>query len=50
MEIPDYWLEKGNPWEIERPDINYPIRFYGNISKYEDNGTTRANWEGGETV
>jgi len=29
VEIPDYWLKNGNPWEIERPDIIYPIRFYG---------------------
>ena len=29
VEIPDYWLSKGNPWEIERQDITYQIRFYG---------------------
>ena len=45
--IPDYWLKNGNPWEIERPDIIYPIRFYGHVSKYWDNGVERATWEGG---
>jgi glycogen phosphorylase len=29
MEYPDYWLENGNPWEVERLDIMYPIHFYG---------------------
>jgi len=41
-EIPDLWLKYGNPWEITRFDVKYPVRFYG--SSY---GT---NWDGGETV
>lgn len=24
-EIPNYWLEKGNPWEIQRAEIKYNI-------------------------
>jgi hypothetical protein len=28
-EQPDYWLTFGNPWEIERPVVGYPINFYG---------------------
>lgn len=31
VEIPDYWLSHGNPWEIERLDVTYPVRFYGNV-------------------
>lgn len=31
IEIPDYWLTKGNPWEIERLDVTYPVRFYGHV-------------------
>lgn len=31
VEIPDYWLTKGNPWEIERLDVTYPVRFYGHV-------------------
>lgn len=23
VESPDYWLSRGNPWEIERADITY---------------------------
>jgi starch phosphorylase len=48
--LPDYWLEHGNPWEIERADITYPIRFYGQIKKYKDGSTERAVWDGGEVV
>lgn len=50
VEIPDFWLKNGNPWEIERPDVTYPVRFYGHVRKYHDNGVERAVWEGGETV
>lgn len=31
VEVPDYWLTKGNPWEIERLDVTYPVRFYGHV-------------------
>lgn len=36
VEIPDYWLSRGNPWEIERRDVTYTIKFYGKITKYKD--------------
>jgi len=29
VEFPDTWLTKGNPWEIQRLDISYPVTFYG---------------------
>jgi starch phosphorylase len=48
VEIPDYWLKHGNPWEIERPDVMYPVRFGGYIRKYVENGIERAEWLGGE--
>lgn len=50
VEIPDYWLEHGNPWELERPDVKYPIRFYGQSNKYKDGNVERAHWVGGEVV
>ena len=50
VEVPDYWLAHGNPWEIERPDVKYYIRFYGDVHKYNDAGVERANWTGGEVV
>jgi glycogen phosphorylase len=49
-EIPDFWLSGGNPWEIERPEVNYQIRFYGYTEKYDDDGVSRAEWKGGEVV
>ena len=29
VEFPDTWLTHGNPWEIQRLDITYPVIFYG---------------------
>lgn len=50
VESPDYWLSHGNPWEVQREDVNYHVRFYGYIKKYNDGGVERAHWEGGEIV
>lgn len=51
IEVPDYWLKHGNPWEIERPDVIYPVKFGGYLNKYRDaSGVERAEWLGGETV
>lgn len=50
VEVPDYWLDRGNPWEIERLDVNYPIRFYGTLSKKNVDGKERTCWEGGEVI
>lgn len=50
-EFPDYWLNFGNAWEIQRLDVSYEVRFRGTVSKYTDkNGSTRYSWEGGEKV
>mmetsp|Transcript_13763 Transcript_13763/g.28238 ORF Transcript_13763/g.28238 Transcript_13763/m.28238 type:complete len:880 (-) Transcript_13763:992-3631(-) len=46
IEIPDYWLTRGNPWEIERLDVTYPVRFYGHV-EYVDG---KFQWSGGEVV
>jgi starch phosphorylase len=43
--VPDYWLEKGNPWEIPRDDVKYFVSFYGNVRKYKDGNVERAVWE-----
>ncbi|KAJ3020905.1 UNVERIFIED_CONTAM: Non-essential glycogen phosphorylase [Siphonaria sp. JEL0065] len=50
-EFPDYWLNFGNPWEIERLDVCYEIRFRGHVNKITDaSGRARYVWEGGEKV
>ncbi|KAJ3376859.1 Non-essential glycogen phosphorylase, partial [Entophlyctis sp. JEL0112] len=50
-EFPDYWLNFGNPWEIERLDVCYEIRFRGFVNKVTDaSGRARFVWEGGEKI
>ncbi|TQK03540.1 glycogen/starch/alpha-glucan phosphorylase [Herbaspirillum sp. SJZ107] len=36
VELPDYWLAGGNPWEIARPDVQYRVRFGGRIEQHGD--------------
>jgi len=49
-EQPDYWLNFGNPWEIERPYITYPVGFYGGVSISESNGVKKFDWIPGERI
>jgi len=28
-EVPDIWLEQGNPWEVKRHDIRFEVGFSG---------------------
>jgi starch phosphorylase len=44
-EVPDAWLQYGNPWEIARADIMFPVRFYGRVESYKDGeGRERQRW------
>lgn len=36
VEHPDNWLRYGNPWEFSRPEVLYPVKFYGRIVQYKD--------------
>jgi len=39
-------LSNGNPWEIERVDVEYKVRFYGKVRKSTDSkGIERSSWE-----
>lgn len=49
VETPDYWLNFGTPWEIQRLDVTYPIRFCGSISECSD-APGKWKWEGGDIV
>ncbi len=49
-EQPDYWLTFGNPWEIERLIVQYPIKFYGHVSVIQEDGKQMFRWNAGETV
>ena len=42
QELPDIWLTNGNPWELRRPGICYPVCFYGEVKD--------GKWVPGEKV
>jgi starch phosphorylase len=51
QELPDDWLTFGNPWEFERSEVVYPIRFGGAVEYFGGNAdTARALWYPAETV
>lgn len=51
VEVPDYWLTFGNPWEIERLDVSYEVGFYGHVETVtDDKGVERKKWVPGEPV
>eukprot|EP00403_Amphidinium_massartii_P023851 CAMPEP_0178398414 /NCGR_PEP_ID=MMETSP0689_2-20121128/14760_1 /TAXON_ID=160604 /ORGANISM="Amphidinium massartii, Strain CS-259" /LENGTH=888 /DNA_ID=CAMNT_0020019175 /DNA_START=81 /DNA_END=2747 /DNA_ORIENTATION=+ len=51
VERPDYWLGNGCPFEIPRPDVTYPVRFYGHTTEgVDENGNWGLRWVGGEIV
>ncbi|MBK1647556.1 glycogen/starch/alpha-glucan phosphorylase [Rhabdochromatium marinum] len=45
VEKGDTWLRNGNPWEIHRPKICFPIGFGGHTEQYTDSaGISRTRW------
>jgi len=34
VEAPDYWLTKGNPWEFPRPEVQFRVRFGGQLEQH----------------
>uniref|UniRef100_A0ACD6A9D5 Uncharacterized protein n=1 Tax=Avena sativa TaxID=4498 RepID=A0ACD6A9D5_AVESA len=46
-EVAENWLEMGNPWEIVRNDVFYPVKFYGKVVEGTDG---RKHWIGGENI
>ncbi len=51
MENPDMWLQFGNPWDIVRPKILYPVNFYGESVPYTDSdGQLRFKWANTQKV
>lgn len=50
-EKPDDWLRFGSPWLLSRPDVLYPVKFYGRSVPYtDDNGKLRFRWENTQDV
>jgi starch phosphorylase len=45
VEHPDNWLRYGNPWEFPRPELLYPVKFYGHVVEYKhEDGMLRYHW------
>ncbi len=36
VEVPDYWLTAGNPWEFARPEVTYRVQYGGHVVKLGD--------------
>ncbi|NLO10816.1 MAG: glycogen/starch/alpha-glucan phosphorylase [Candidatus Cloacimonetes bacterium] len=51
VEEPDHWLKKGCPWEIQRPEITYRVRFGGRVlSEEQADGRVIHRWVDTEDV
>ncbi|MBP9887748.1 MAG: glycogen/starch/alpha-glucan phosphorylase [Leptospiraceae bacterium] len=52
IEKPDAWLQKsGNPWEITRHEVVYPVHFYGHVeTKIDPTGKLMSVWIPLETI
>jgi len=51
VEVADSWLRYGNPWEIQRPDAIFPVRFYGHTHGHLDaEGRYRVAWRDTQDV
>lgn len=46
-EVAENWLEMGNPWEIVRNDVSYPVKFYGEVISGPEG---IKEWVGGEDI
>ena len=49
-EQPDNWLKDGNPWELKRPDLVYPVYFGGEVKYIRENGKDTFKWVPAEQV
>ena len=38
VELPDYWLQKDNVWEVRREDKQVEVKFWGHVDSYEQDG------------
>jgi starch phosphorylase len=45
VEITDAWLRNGNPWELPRSKLRFPVKLGGRTEHYTDQqGRLRVNW------
>lgn len=51
VETPDNWLARTNPWEVERPEYTFKVRFGGTVDHKPDVfGRQKTVWMGSEEV
>ena len=50
VEEPDNWLRHGYPWEIERPEYQFPVHFGGHVINEYHHGRLFPKWVDFETV
>ncbi|SAK72088.1 glycogen phosphorylase family protein [Caballeronia pedi] len=51
VEVTDKWLQKGNPWEIQRPDVAFYVKLGGHTESETDvQGRYRVRWVPAYTV
>jgi glycogen phosphorylase len=51
VELTDYWLRYGNPWEIRRPQADVEVGFGGHTQSWRDPfGEYKVQWIPGEVV
>ena len=51
VEEPDNWLRHGNPWELERPEYQFPVHFGGEVkTAHSAHGDFVAQWVNHSTV
>jgi len=51
VELTDKWLQRGNPWELLRPEISYYVKFGGHCEAGTDpQGRYRVRWVEGRSV
>ncbi len=49
-EEPDEWLRFGNPWEVERRDIEVPVQFGGRVDSTVSQGRRMYTWDDTQNV
>jgi starch phosphorylase len=51
VEVTDKWLQKGNPWEILRPDVAFYVKFGGRTeTRLDEHGRFNVRWTPAYTV
>ena len=51
VEVTDKWLQKGNPWEIVRPETSFYVNFGGHtVAETDPQGRYRVRWIPGSEV